>query len=55
MTTRTTNIDELKTLIASKLDVHELLDILEFDMWELVDALEEPISEHYEELLSACQ
>lgn len=55
MTTRTIEIDELKTLIAGKLDIHELLDIIGFDMWELVDALEEPILEHYEELLDACK
>ena len=39
------NLDELKALIAAKLDLEEILDILGWETIELVDALEEYIQE----------
>lgn len=47
-------IDDLKLLIASKLDVMEFLDIIGYDMYSLVEALEEQIRENEQELLRAC-
>jgi len=47
--------DELKDLIAHNLDALELLDILEIDMYELVDLLEEQCEEKRQELLRAVQ
>ncbi len=49
------NLDELKVLIATKLDVTEFLDILGWDMFDLVEELEEVIIENSEELLNACE
>lgn len=51
----TMEIQDLKDLIASRLDVEEFLDIIGFTIYELVDALEEPIEEHFEELVKACE
>jgi hypothetical protein len=48
-------IDELKLLIATKLDVTEFLDILGMTMFELVEALEPAIQENYQELVRACE
>jgi hypothetical protein len=42
-------------LVAHKLDVQEFLDILGWDMFDLVEALEEIIEEKYLELLDACE
>ena len=47
--------DELKDLISHKLDVLEFLDIIGYDITDLVEKLEEEIEEHREELVSACQ
>ena len=46
--------DELKLLIASKLDVTEFLDIIGYTMFELVEALDEAIEENFHELCKAC-
>lgn len=51
---RPTTTDELKLLIASKLDVAEFLDIIGFTMFDLVEALGDVIDENYDELLEAC-
>ena len=48
------DIQDLKTLIASRLDVEEFLDLIGWTMFDLVDALEEVIDENFEELLEAC-
>jgi hypothetical protein len=48
------DINELKLLIASKLDVEEFLDILGFDMHSLVEVLEDEIVEHFDDLVRAC-
>lgn len=47
-------LDELKDLIASKLDVAEFLDILGWTMFDLVEALEDEIRENKAELMKAC-
>lgn len=47
-------IQDLKDLIASRLDVQEFLDLLGWDMFDLVDSLEEVINENFEVLLNAC-
>jgi hypothetical protein len=50
----TTEIQELKFLIASRLDVTEFLDILGWTMFDLVEYLDEAIEEKFEELMEAC-
>lgn len=52
---RPTTTDELKCLIASKLDVAEFLDIIGYTLFDLVEVLENEIDENYEELLAACK
>jgi hypothetical protein len=47
------NLDELKLLIASKLDVAEFLDIIGYTMFDLVEALEDEIIENKVELAKA--
>lgn len=47
-------IEELKELVASKLDVMEFLDIVGYTMYDLVEALEEVIVENRHELERAC-
>ena len=47
------HIDDLKLLIASKLDVVEFLDILGYSMYDLVEALEDEIFENQTELSKA--
>lgn len=48
------NIDDLKVLIASKLDVTDFLDIIGYDLMDLVEHMEEQIEEHWQELVDAC-
>lgn len=48
------DLEELKLMIASRLDVDEFLDILGFNMYDLVEALEDEVKENYQELLRAC-
>lgn len=45
---------DLKVLIASRLDVEEFLDIIGWTMFDLVEGLDEVIDENFEELLKAC-
>lgn len=47
------NVEELKELIAARLDIEEILDILGWDMPELIDVLEEYINEKQEEFEAA--
>ena len=47
-------LDELKTLIIHKLDVDEFLDIIGYDLSDLVEVLTDEITENYSTLLSAC-
>ena len=47
-------MDELKQLIIHNLDVTDFLDILGYDLSDLVDLLEDEIEEHYSQLLRAC-
>jgi glutamine phosphoribosylpyrophosphate amidotransferase len=49
------SIDELKELIAARLSVEEMLDILGWDMYDLVEALHDEIEENKEEFLSAVE
>lgn len=51
----TVSVNDLKDLIATRLDVVEFLDIIGFDMFDLVEALEEVIDEYSEELYAACE
>lgn len=47
-------LEELKLRIAKQMDVSQLLDILGFDMYDLVDILEDHINENspeFEEVL----
>lgn len=46
--------DELKILIPAKLDVMEFLDIIGYDLADLVEVLGDEIEEHRQELLAAC-
>ena len=48
-------LDELKFLIAKKLDVDEFLDILGYDMYDLVESLEDEVGQNFEKLLDACK
>jgi hypothetical protein len=50
----TMEVEDLKVLIASRLDVQEFLDILGFTIFDLVEELEEHIEMNFEELLEAC-
>jgi hypothetical protein len=50
----TTKTEDIKFLIASRLDVNEFLDILGWTMFDLVEELDDAIEEHFEELLEAC-
>lgn len=47
------NLEELKALIASELDVDQILDILGWGTWELVEVLEEQILEQQEDFEDA--
>ncbi len=49
------NLEELKELIAAKLSVEEILDILGWDNYDLVDALEDYIEEFQEEFQEAVE
>lgn len=50
----TTKTEDIKFLIASRLDADEFLDILGWTMFDLVEKLDEEIEENFEELLRAC-
>jgi len=52
MTTKHT-LDELKRLIAAKLEVDEVLDILGFDLPELLDVLEDYVADSHEDFEEA--
>lgn len=47
-------VDELKDLIVAKLDVIEFLDIIGYDVADLVELLGDEIEEFKQELYSAC-
>lgn len=51
----TMDVQDLKVLIASRLDVDEFLDIIGWTMYDLVENLDSVIDEHFEELLKACE
>lgn len=46
--------DELKLLIAARLDISEFLDIIGYDLADLLEVLGEEIEEYKQELLDAC-
>lgn len=48
------SVDDLKVLIASKLDVMDFLDIIGYDLCDLVEILEDEIEENFSQLVSAC-
>lgn len=47
------DIEELKVRIVAVLDVSEFLDVIGYELSDLVDVLEEQIEENYEELQRA--
>jgi hypothetical protein len=47
--------DELKDLISHKLDVLEFLDIIGYDITDLVERLGDEIEEYREDLMAACK
>ena len=47
-------VDELKTLIVHNLDVMEFLDILGYDLADIIDKFEEEIIEFRVELRESC-
>lgn len=49
------NVQELKELIARKLTVDEFLDILGYDLHDLVDVFEDQIEECSDEFTEACR
>lgn len=44
------NLDELKLLIANKMEIPEFLDLLQINIYELVELLEEQIAVNADEL-----
>lgn len=47
--------DELKDLIVAKLDITQFLDILGYDLADIIDKFGDEIEEHRQELVSACE
>lgn len=47
-------VEDLKELIASRLDPLEFLDLLGYSMWELVEKFDDEIKDNFEELVKAC-
>lgn len=47
-------VDELKDLIVAKLDVTEFLDILGYELSDIIDKFEEELEDYKQELISAC-
>ena len=47
--------EELKDLIAAKLDVTEFLDILGLELGDILDKFEDDIEDHQQELHRACR
>lgn len=51
----TTEAQEVKFLVASRLDVTEFLDILGWTMFDLVEQLDPRVFEdHFDDLIEAC-
>lgn len=48
------NKEELLALVAAKLSIEEILDILEWDVYNLVEKIQEEIMENAEEFQEAC-
>jgi hypothetical protein len=48
------NNEELKFLIAAKLDVTDFLDIIGYGLADLLDVLEDEIEEYKAQLVAAC-
>ena len=52
----TTTVEELKFLVASRLDVTEFLDLVGWTMFDLVEYIDPSILEaNFEELMEACE
>ena len=49
------NKEELKQLVATTLSIEAILDILGWDVYNLVDKLEDEIMEQCEEFEDACE
>jgi hypothetical protein len=47
-------VDELKDLIVHNLDVTEFLDILGYDLADIIDKFEDECEEYRQELYKAC-
>lgn len=51
----TTEVQDIKYLIASRLDVAEFLDILGWTMFDLVEEIDPQVfDDNYDELMAAC-
>ncbi len=48
------NLDELKQLLIHKLDILEFLDIIGYELSDLVDILEDELEKNLPELMDAC-
>ena len=46
--------EELKLLIAANLDVIDFLDIIGYDLADLLEVLEDELEEYQTQLLAAC-
>lgn len=55
MTDKSYTYDDLKDLIIAKLDVLEFLDIIGYELADLVEVLEDEIEENQQELIRACR
>jgi hypothetical protein len=49
------SLEELKLLIASKLTIEEVMDILGWSMYDLVEEIETSIEENLKEFEDACR
>jgi hypothetical protein len=52
----TTEVQDIKFLIASRLDVSEFLDIIGWTLFDLVEVLDDVVfDENYDALMDACE
>lgn len=54
MRLKNVELNELKLLIAARLDVTDFLDIIGYELADLLDVLDDELENHYQELLAAC-
>jgi hypothetical protein len=49
------DLNELKLLIAANLDVTDFLDIIGYELSDLLDVLDDELEENFSALLTACK